>query len=114
MIFISGLLVGCVLSVFALGLLCILFVLHRPVAPTKYRRANRDKPIPEAQPPWEREESDRLFSCIDCGSLKPMDALSWGLCEICRDKAVRDSQIRHAQDERGVNYSFMGTTGLEE
>lgn len=56
--FLPGLIVGFILGIFALGLLGALVVLHRPryVAPTKHRRANRDKLLPPVQPPWEREE----------------------------------------------------------
>lgn len=80
--FIPGLIVGVILSAFALGLLCILLVLHRPAtAPTfRYRRKWRDAPGTEFQhiPP----------------------TVKW--------------EAKATSDERGVNYSFMGTTGLEE
>jgi hypothetical protein len=89
MIFIGGLLVGCVLSAFALGLLCILLVLHRPAtAPTfHHRRANRDKPVPEVQPPWERN----LFSELKEG--------------------MQDLERRR---EEGIDYKWLGVTGSEQ
>jgi hypothetical protein len=56
--FVPGLLVGYALGVASMCGLVGLYLLHRPryVAPTMHRRANRDKPLPVVQPPWEREE----------------------------------------------------------
>jgi hypothetical protein len=58
MAYVSILIAGYLLGIFSILILAALYLLHRPryVAPTKHRRANRDKPLPVVQPPWEREE----------------------------------------------------------
>ena len=55
MIFVSALLAGFLLGIFACGVLAFLLKAHKHPPPT-LRHRNRDRPIPEVPVPWEREE----------------------------------------------------------
>jgi hypothetical protein len=79
--FIPGLLVGFILSTFALALLLFLVVLHKPRVSAPTLRRKRD--------------------------VAPGTAYE-------KVPAVVKWEAKATDDERGVNYSFMGATGLEE
>ncbi|MET3232261.1 UNVERIFIED_ORG: hypothetical protein ABIC54_004466 [Burkholderia sp. 1263] len=55
---VPGLLIGFLLGLFAVCALVALFLLHRPryVAPMRYNRKWRDKPVPEVVPDWAKGE----------------------------------------------------------
>jgi hypothetical protein len=88
MINLGVLLVGFILGIFSLGLLVFLVVLHKPrVSAPTLRRKNRDKPLP-------------------VGGYQPLGHTPMPPPPM--PSPAREAEIG------GIEYRFMGATGLEE